>query len=41
METVGQAIKAAKSKRLKPDVNENSNGNALEYICGAFLNGQN
>lgn len=40
METVGQAIKTAKANGLKPDVNENSNGNALEYICGAFLNGE-
>ena len=39
-ETVKAAMDKAKSEGgAESDVNENSNGNALAYICAAFLNG--
>lgn len=39
-ETVKAAMeRAKKSGASESDVNENSNGNALAYVCAAFLNG--
>jgi hypothetical protein len=38
-ETVKAAMDRAKAAGCDTDINENSNGNALAYVCAAFLNG--
>ena len=40
VEIVKDACSKAKSDGCDTDINENSNGNALAFICEAFINGR-